>query len=56
MSYRYDATIAFVVGIAALIFSTQFFPIEPSIVWALLLFIGGIIGIFYGVVKWRDVD
>ena len=56
MSYRYDATIAFVIGLAALIFSTQFFPIEHSIVWALVLLIVGIIGILYGVIKWRDVD
>ena len=56
MSYRYDATVAFVVGIAALIFSAQFFPIEHNIAWALVLLILGIVGIFYGVVKWRDVD
>ncbi len=56
MSYRNDATIAFVLGIAALIFSAQFFPIEPSIVWALLLFVVGIIGIFFAIYKWRDVD
>ncbi|UCG54119.1 MAG: hypothetical protein JSV32_05835 [Dehalococcoidia bacterium] len=56
MSYRNDATVAFVIGIAALIFSAQFFPIETNIVWALLLFIGGILGILYGVYKWRDVD
>ena len=56
MSYRYDATVAFVVGIAALIFSAQFFPIEHSIVWALVLLILGIAGILYGVIKWRDVD
>jgi len=56
MSYRYDATVAFVFGIAALIFSTKFFPIEPSIVWALVLFALGMVGMLYGVVKWRDVD
>ena len=56
MSYRYDATVAFVFGIAALIFSVQFFPIEHNIVWALVLFILGIVGMLYGVVKWRDVD
>jgi hypothetical protein len=56
MSYRYDATVAFVFGLAALIFSTQFFPIESNIVWALVLLILGIVGLLYGVIKWRDVD
>jgi len=56
MSYRYDATIAFVIGLAALIFSTQFFPIEPNIAWALVLFVLGTVGILYGIIKWRDVD
>ena len=56
MSYRYDATVAFVIGLAALIFSTQFFHIEPNTVWAFVLLILGIVGILYGVIKWREVD
>ena len=56
MSYRYDATLAFVFGLAALIFSTHFFPIESNIAWALVLLILGIVGLLYGVIKWREVD
>ena len=54
MSYRYDATVAFVSGLAALIFSTQFFPIEHDLTWAIILVVGGLIGLVYGIWRWSN--
>ena len=54
MSNRADASIAFSTGLAALIFSTQFFPIEHDLTWAIILVVGGLIGLVYGIWRWSN--
>ena len=50
-----NASIALIsVGLAAVIFSTQFFQIKPNIFYAILLLVVGLFGIIYGFVRWHQ--
>jgi len=50
-----NATTAVTTGLAALIFSTQFFPIEHNVLVAWVLFVLGIVGIAWGYSRWRKI-
>jgi hypothetical protein len=49
-----DASIAVSAGLAAVIFSTRFFEIEPNLIYAILLLVVGLLGIIYGFVRWHQ--
>ena len=49
-----DASIAVSIGVAAVIFSTQFFELKPNIFYAILLLVVGLAGIIYGFVRWHQ--
>jgi len=49
-----DASIALSVGLAAVIFSTQFFELKPNILYAILLLVVGLAGIMYGFIRWHQ--
>jgi len=48
-----DASIAVSAGLAAIIFSTQFFKIEPNTTYAILLLVIGLAAVLYGFFRWR---
>ena len=48
-----DASIALSVGLAAVIFSTQFFPIQHNVCYAILLLVVGLAGIICGLFLWK---
>jgi len=48
-----SATLGFGVSLAAMIFSTQFFPIQHSYLYAWLLFGSGLAGMLISAWSWR---
>ena len=50
-----DASIALSAGLAAIIFSAQFFPIEHNVCYAILLAVAGLAGIIYGFIRWKTI-